>query len=90
MLGRITRLIKRSEQNAPRVDVGPMFRGETPANLSDAGVTEASDTVNRLPTRDYIGEEPGDLASDPAAEEQRWAHERELYEEKNDDPGSAD
>ena len=90
MLGRITRLIKRREDNGPRVDVGPMFRGETPANLSDKGVIEAADTDNRLPTRDYIGEESGDLAPDPAAEEQRWAHERELYKEKNEDPGSAD
>jgi hypothetical protein len=88
MLGRITRLIKRREENAPRVDVGPMFRGEPPANLSDSGVVDAADTVNRLPTRDYIGEELGDLASDPAAEEQRWEHERALYKEKNEDPGS--
>ncbi len=90
MLGRITRLIKRREENGPRVDVGPMFRGEPPANVTGGGVIEASDTVNRLPTRDYIGEEPGDMAPDPAAEEQRWEHERELYKEKNEDPGSSD
>ena len=90
MLGRIRRLIKRREENGPRVDVGPMFRGETPVNLSDSGVIEAAETVNRLPARDYIGEEPGDLGPDPATEEQRWEHERELYKEKNEDSGPAD
>jgi hypothetical protein len=67
-----------------------MFRGETPANLSDAGVIEAADTVNRLPPRDYIGEEPRDLTPDPDAEAQRWEHERERYKEKNEGSGSAD
>lgn len=85
MLEWIRRLIKQREDDAPRVDVGPMFRGEAPSNLSDSGVIEASDNVNRLPTRDYIGEEPGDLAADPDAEAQRWAHERELYKQKNED-----
>ena len=77
-------LIKRREENGPRVDVGPMFRGEPPRNLSDAGVIAAADTVNRLPSRDYLGEEPGDLAPNPTAEEQRWTHERELYKKKNE------
>jgi hypothetical protein len=86
VLERIRRLIKQREDDAPRVDVGPMFRGEAASNLSDKGVIEASDTVNRLPSRDYIGEEEGDLASDPDAEAQRWAHERELYEQKNQGP----
>jgi hypothetical protein len=90
VLERIMRLIKHREEGGPRVDVGPMFRGEAPTNLSDAGVIEAADTVNRLPTRDYIGEEPGDLAADPDAEAQHWAHERELYKQKNEDPESAD
>jgi hypothetical protein len=90
VLERIRRLIKQREDDAPRVDVGPMFRGEAPSNLSDSGVIEASDKVNRLPSRDYIGEEPGDLASDADAEAQRWAHERELYKQKNDTPETAD
>lgn len=90
VLERITRLLKRREETGPRVDVGPMFRGEAPANLSDSGVIEASDKVNRLPSRDYIGEEPGDLATDPDAEAQCWAHERELYKQKNENPESAE
>jgi hypothetical protein len=89
-LERIRRLIKQREDDAPRVDVGPMFRGEAPSNLSDSGVIEASDKLNRLPTRDYIGEEPGDLATDADAEAQRWAHERERYKQKNDGPDSAE
>jgi hypothetical protein len=89
VLERIRRLIKQREDDAPRVDVGPMFRGEVPSNLSDKGVIEGSDTVNRLPSRDYIGEESGDLAADPDAEAQRWAHEREIYRQKNDGPESA-
>lgn len=84
VLDRIMHLIKRREENGPRVDVGPMFRGEPPRNLSDAGVIAAADTVNRLPSRDYLGEEPGDLAPNPTAEEQRWTHERELYKKKNE------
>ena len=90
MLERIRRLIKQREEDAPRVDVGPMFGGEAPSNLSDAGVIEASDNVNRLPTRDYIGEESEDLTVDPDAEAQRWAHERELYEQKNADSETTD
>ncbi len=90
VLQRIRRLIKHREEDEPRVDVGPMFRAEAPVKLGDAGVIEASDTVNRLPTRDYIGEEPGDLTPDPATDEQRWEHERELYKEKDEDPRSAD
>ena len=90
MLERIRRLIKQREDDAPRADVGPMFRGEVPSNLSDSGVIEGSDTVNRLPTRDYIGEESGDLATDADAEAQRWAHERELYKQQNDAPESAE
>jgi hypothetical protein len=66
-----------------------MFQGERPSNLSDRGVIEASDTVNLLPPRDYIGEEPGDLTPDTGAEAQRWEHERELYKEKSEDAGSA-
>jgi hypothetical protein len=89
VLERFRRLIKQREDDGPRVDVGPMFRGEAPSNLSDKGVIEASDNVNRLPSRDYIGEEPGDLAVDPDAEAQRWAHERELYKQKNEDSESS-
>jgi hypothetical protein len=89
VLERIRRLIKQREDDAPRVDVGPMFRGELPSNLSDKGVIEASDNVNRLPSRDYIGEEAGDLATDPDAEAQRWARERELYKQKNEDSETA-
>jgi hypothetical protein len=89
VLERIRRLIKQRKDDGPRVDVGPMFRGEAPSNLSDKGVIEASDNVNRLPSRDYIGEEPGDLAADPDAEAQRWAHERGLYEQKNEDSESS-
>jgi hypothetical protein len=90
-LERIRRLIKQREDEGPRVDVGPMFRGEAPSNLSDKGVIEASDKVNRLPSRDYIGEEPGDLATDADADAdaERWAHERELYKQKNEDSGSS-
>jgi hypothetical protein len=90
VLERIRNLIKRREEDEPRVDIGPMGGGETRVNLSDKAVIEASDTVNRLPTRDYIGEEPGDLATDPDADAQRWAHERQLYEDKNNAPDSAD
>jgi hypothetical protein len=88
VLERITRLLKRREENGPRVDVGPMFGGERRTNLSDAAVIEAADTVNRLPSLDYIGEEPGDLAPDPGAEAQLFERERERYEEK--DSGSTD
>jgi hypothetical protein len=70
--------------------VGPMFRGETPVNRSNLGNVEVADEVDRLPPRDYIGEEPGDLTPDAEAEAQRWEHERELYKEKNEGPGSAD
>jgi hypothetical protein len=90
VLERLTRLIKRHEDQGPRVDVGPMFRGEPPQNLSDSGVIEGSDNVNRLPSRDFIGAEAADLAQDPDAEAERWEHERELYKEKNEGPGSAD
>jgi hypothetical protein len=86
MLERIKRLIKRSEENGPRVDVGPTFQGRDPRPYSGLEVDEA---LERLPTRDYIGEEPGDLAPDQDAEK-RWEHERELYKEKNDPTGSAD
>jgi hypothetical protein len=90
VLKRIRRLLALRGEEGPRVDVGPMFRGETPANLSDRGVIEAADTVDRLPPRDYVGEESGDLTLDAEAEAQRWEHERELYTEKNEGPGSAD
>jgi hypothetical protein len=83
VLERFKRMIKQREDEGPRVDVGPMFRGEAPSNLSDKGVIDASDNVNRLPSRDYIGEEPGDLAAD--ADAQHWAHERALYKQKNED-----
>ncbi len=83
------RLIKRHEENGPRVDVGPMFRAR-PFAAPTAAMVEASELAERLPTRDYIGEEPGDLApKDPNAEAQQWAHERELYEEKDAGSGSA-
>jgi hypothetical protein len=85
VLERFKRMIKQREDEGPRVDVGPMFRGEAPSNLSDKGVIDASDNVNRLPSRDYIGEEPGDLATDADADAQHWAHERELYKQKNED-----
>jgi len=39
---------------------------------------------DRHPTRDYIGEEPQDLAPDPQAEAERWKEERERYREKNE------
>jgi hypothetical protein len=86
MLERIKRLIKRSEENGPRVDVGPSFEGRGSLQYSDLKVDEA---LEHLPTRDFIGEEPGDLAPDPD-KEKRWEHERELYKEKNDPAGSAD
>jgi hypothetical protein len=90
MLERIARLIKRREEDGPRVDVGPLGRVDAPMRVADA-VIDAPETVNRLPTRDFIGEEPTDLApEDPNAEEQQWAHERELYEEKDEGSGSAD
>jgi hypothetical protein len=82
MLERIVRLIKRREEDGPRVDVGPMGRIDAPIRIADT-IIESPETVNRLPTRDFIGEEPGDLApEDPSVETQQWAHERELYEEK--------
>jgi hypothetical protein len=86
MLERIRRLIKRSEENGPRVDIGPIFKGISRNPSSGSAEDEGLD---RLPTRDYIGEEPGDLAPDPDAEA-RWEHERELYKEKNDPTGSAE
>jgi hypothetical protein len=86
MLERIKNLIKRSEENGPRVDVGPTFVGR--GSVSSLGL-KADEALEHLPTRDYIGEEPGDLAPDPDAEK-RWEHERKLYKEKNDPTGSAD
>ena len=83
------RLIKRREENGPRVDVGPMFQPRGGSVQLDPAVIEGSETAKRLPTRDYLGEEPGDLAQDPEAEAQQWAHERELYE-KDEGSGSAD
>ncbi len=71
------------------MDVGPVSPGEFPTNLSDPRVSEDPDPEDRLPPRDYIGEEPRDLTPDPEADARRWQHERELYEEKNEDPGSA-
>ncbi len=68
-----------------------MFRGEAPTNVSEGAVIEASGTVDRLPARDYIGAEAADLAPEsPDAEAQRWEHERELYKEKEQDPGAGE
>jgi len=36
------------------------------------------------PTSDFIGEEEGDLTRDPAAEDEAWRREREIYREKNE------
>jgi len=91
VLERITRLVKRRKERGPRADVGPLFAGEAPTHLSDAAAIEGADTVNRLPSRDYIGAESGDLAPESPeaeAEAQRWKHERELYAKKNQDSGS--
>jgi hypothetical protein len=86
MLERIKRLIKRSEENGPRVDVGPIFEGRH--RDPSLGLEEA-EALEHLPTRDYIGEQPGDLAPDPEADA-RWEQERELYKQKNDSTGSTD
>jgi len=77
VLERLSRLIKRHEEDGPREDLGPMIRpvGGAPSHL---------------PSRDFIGAEPADLAPDPNAEAERWEHERELYKQKNDGPPAGD